>query len=408
MINKIKQFWERFKKWLIAFLVPVAMASISSDQILISQLPKNELLITSKEMLLDYVENDSVIIYSYNSKIEIKDSYGEEVDKRTNNSKTFKFLEQEYIVQEGDTLSEIAKSYGLSNFHLDNNNEIKNLDLICAGDIIKVPEYFKSEFIAGSPQYYEDSNGYWYQIETATTTKNAFDLQTKPNIIDNIFSFFDSKVLATSPEIYYTSAGDGVVYVSGGASWDAAHDATSGTADYGSTGGNAVYVYWQTGGYTDLYRGFFPINTAALPDTADISATTLQVYVTAIYDQDNDANGFVAIVLGSQASVSSLTGADFNNVGSVIGSDEVDLTNMTDDAYNTWTLNSTARENWIIVDGYTKLAMREGHDLNDEHNTDHTSNLIRIRWANYAGTSSDPKLTVTYTVPVSRRFIIIE
>jgi hypothetical protein len=44
-----------------------------------------------------------------------------------------------------------------------------------------------TEIIAGEPQYYRDANGEWWQADYATTTKEAFDAQTRPPLISGLF-----------------------------------------------------------------------------------------------------------------------------------------------------------------------------------------------------------------------------
>ena len=46
----------------------------------------------------------------------------------------------EYLIKEGDTLSEIAAKYGTTVKKLQKLNSIKNIDLIYAGEKLKIPK----------------------------------------------------------------------------------------------------------------------------------------------------------------------------------------------------------------------------------------------------------------------------
>ena len=50
-----------------------------------------------------------------------------------------------------------------------------------------IPNTFVTEIIAGEPQYYLDDNGVWWQAEYGTTTKEAFNAQTRPPLLSGLF-----------------------------------------------------------------------------------------------------------------------------------------------------------------------------------------------------------------------------
>ena len=212
-------------------------------------------------------------------------------------------------------------------------------------------------------------------------------------------------------DTYYSGAGDGEVQGAGNGgtlteNWDNAHDATTGAADYTTNPviGPLVQVKDDA---TYIRRGFVPIDTSGLPDTATISSASLNLYITATTDNDNDGNDFIGVVQTTQASTSSLIGDDYDNCGAVNspteGATRVDITNITVSAYNTWTLNSTGLT-WISLTGYTKLGLREGHDILDDPvpsgGSVYNKNEIDFYTSEQTGTTQDPYLSVTYSTTV--------
>ncbi len=197
---------------------------------------------------------------------------------------------------------------------------------------------------------------------------------------------------------YDSGAGDGYIgqasYVS---TWDTAHNALSATAYPTATTIYARSRHNTTGGGYAIQRLFFPINTAALPQSAIISAATFSLYVGSKADNDNDGDDWLNLVQTTQPSNTTLGNGDFDLCGSVDnpteGATRIDLGDITTGAYNVWTLDATGR-GWIVLDGYTKLGMREGHDCIDSS--------IGTNLNNYIGCSSSeaanqPYLEVTYT-----------
>jgi uncharacterized delta-60 repeat protein len=208
---------------------------------------------------------------------------------------------------------------------------------------------------------------------------------------------------------HYTGAGDGYVQKKNNTNWNTTHDAASGQlADYLDN----KSFFCRTGVRTTynkyvITRGFFPFNTSVLPDTAIISSASLDLYVSAVYTGDNDGEDFVVLTQTSQASTNSLSTADYNQCGSdnnpVEGSARYDLSSdITVNAYNSFVLNETGR-GWISKTGWTKLGIRERHDVLDHPyvGAQDTKNRIHGYWSEQTGTAQDPKLSITYQVGVT-------
>lgn len=202
---------------------------------------------------------------------------------------------------------------------------------------------------------------------------------------------------------YYAGAGDGYVHLEDEPDWDTCHDAATGTG-VAFGGQSDMYVQVNTG-YT-IRRVFLPIDTSALPDDATISAAALYTFVKTKLDNDNDANAWITVVQTSQPDPTQLTTADYDLCGDSIDNptegtaDRKDITAIpvVPDQYINWVLNATGR-GWISKTGYTLLGLREGHDCVDDA-PDGRNNLFGYT-SERAGTSQDPYLSVTYTVPTS-------
>jgi len=216
---------------------------------------------------------------------------------------------------------------------------------------------------------------------------------------------FVPSVKATSPEIYYSGAGDGCSGFGGEdvQTWAACHHATAGEyADY-----TAITViaesYEITGvtGWNVIQRTFLPFNTAALPDTATITAATLSIYVTTTSDGDNDGYDYVSVVQTTQASTSAIVVEDYDQCGAVQtpqkGAADIDITGIGTGAYLAFTLNATGIA-WISLTGWTKLGIREGHDVADHQIAANKDNYVIYSTSEATGTSQDPYLNITYTV----------
>lgn len=168
-------------------------------------------------------------------------------------------------------------------------------------------------------------------------------------------------------------AGDGFVIrtTSSGCdvtTWNNIHGLSSGAATYTSQKNDYVA---STGCNSQarafIHRGFLAFDTSSIPDDAVVTDAVLKLYVHKKFNALDDGNDFIAVVEGRQASATSLVGEDFDMAGSSItdpveGSERMDISAITTGGYNTWTLNS-AGLSWISLTGQTKLALREGHDI---------------------------------------------
>lgn len=146
-----------------------------------------------------------------------------------------------------------------------------------------------------------------------------------------------------------------------------------------------------------LLRTNFPIDTAGLDDGAVISAATFNVKgVAPLVNNDADAQAYLAIVQTSQVSNTSLVIGDFDEWTTTKGSADVTNSTLSTTAYNVFTLNATGL-GWINKTGFTKLGLREGHEI--ENLAVAARNSMACAMSETADTTSDPYLEVTYTIP---------
>ncbi|MFA6215857.1 MAG: hypothetical protein WC768_04795 [Patescibacteria group bacterium] len=343
-------------------------------------LPENNLLKAPKEKIIDYetitAENSNglkkdasaVVKYRYlSAKTVPAETYRglkEDLSKRTDNSQTF------------------LKSTKPISTTLQQNEYI-------------------TKFYTGST--FQKSGKEWHQIETATTTPAAFARQTSLTILDRAKELLGQKVLA---DTFYSGAGDGEVdFVDYDTiySWTIAHDASVGTGAY-YTG----YDYISTGAgegissRTAFYRAFFPFDTSLLPDDAIIASATLNLYIWS-NNLRNDSYGFITVIQTTQDSNLVLATSDYSKCGAISNPTEgVDAANRLSQAgvnlnnYNSFPLNATGIS-WISKTGYTKLGVREGHDVLNIP-TGFPVSYASTYASERTGTSQDPYLDVTYTI----------
>lgn len=235
--------------------------------------------------------------------------------------------------------------------------------------------------------------------------------------------FSTGNVYTDTTTSYYTGAGDGFLRhrvlktpkTASQASWDDTHDAAVATyvIDYTSTtipvldctvyiDSTANWVRW------DLNRTFLPVDTSGIPNGETITEALLKMKINTPGANDfDDGKDYMTVMSTTQASTSEVAGADYNNCGDATddptkGSDDIDNGDITDEQYETWTLNATGI-GWIDDTGFTKIGMRGGHDQEDVKPTDPAKNAWFQNWVKVYGseqggtaTTDDPYLEVTY------------
>ncbi len=282
------------------------------------------------------------------------------------------------------------------------------------------------ESIFYAQKTFEDVNGSWRYIEYGTTTEDVW----KKRPVSYIQKFKEFFVATAHAVDLFSAVGDGQLYsystgVNSGSVWTGARNASSGTADHVS---NAFYV--ATDRYTTdcefgciyeavVYRSFIPFDTSAIPASASVSSASLNLFVTSVTDSNNNGSDYVTISTSTQATHTSLTSTDFNDAGPLTMNDasEVidsgqrkDLTSITTNAYLAFTFNANGiaaikkggqSSTCSATAGITCLSAREGHDTTGTVPTlDTGGNYVSFSSSEATGTSQDPYLSVTYSIPV--------
>lgn len=183
--------------------------------------------------------------------------------------------------------------------------------------------------------------------------------------------------------------------------WSTARGLTTanGTAD--AAGASTILELQQTGGNNYIRRIFHLFDTSGLTSGASISSATYQWYCTTI---NSNTDRGVAVVTTNPASNTNLVQADFNAAGKsrsaldspTEGATRISFASLTTSAYNGNSLNATGLS-WINKTGVSKFGLNEAEFDIDNVDPDNLSYASFIA-ADTAGTSTDPKLVVVYTV----------
>lgn len=192
-------------------------------------------------------------------------------------------------------------------------------------------------------------------------------------------------------------------------SWPSQHATINGKSSEIQEFRSAAYsdIYNSNDGVLGIHRSFLTFDTSALPDDADISSIKLHVHPDYVFNAFDDQYAYMNVLQGFQASLTEVTYDDIEKCGDALvnptkGASDIDLSGITVGEYVAFELNGTGRS-WIDVDGYTKLCLREGHDI-ENIEPFHDGNFWKGTGITYytseaPGTSTDPYLEITYTVP---------
>jgi len=199
-------------------------------------------------------------------------------------------------------------------------------------------------------------------------------------------------------------------YTAGDSSWATMRDATVANSGPNYDGPWLGYITSGSASNTwrELLRMFMTFNTAALTSSALISAATLSLYYISA-DDGSFASCGINIGAATPASNNVLVVEDYDQVADTLFSSTIRY-NAFGAGYNDFAFNASGIAN-ISKTGISRFAAREAnHDMANSPPTwaSLTNDAVQVRYANYAGTSADPKLVITYTVqlPFARAMII--
>lgn len=142
-----------------------------------------------------------------------------------------------------------------------------------------------------------------------------------------------------------------------------------------------------------VYRGVLYFDTSSLPRDAAVSAATLSLYG----KTDASTTNFSITVVSGALLASPPVVADYGDLlGETTSGGTFDTTpGFATNAYNDITLNA-AGQGFITKGGVTKLALRSSLDISATQPAD--DEYVEI-WSSEHGSSFEPLLTVTYTIP---------
>ena len=185
-----------------------------------------------------------------------------------------------------------------------------------------------------------------------------------------------------------------------GESW-AALTGSAGTASFGNnTGLNyATFADWDGSSlWKRLMRPMFLFSTSALPGSAIISAATLSLFGWGTGDTGGN-NPTLTVYGCAPASNTTLGAADYASVSGVAFATGIDLASIDTAGYNVFTFNASGIAA-IVAGGISKFCTRVTADASGIAPSVVAPFNIGVYHADQTGSANDPKLDVTYTIPV--------
>lgn len=199
------------------------------------------------------------------------------------------------------------------------------------------------------------------------------------------------------PQIYLTTyqenptAGAGRCYTNLSGAWATVRALTASNNTDGAFTAGAI----KSGTDHRIFRSFAPFDTSTLTAAAEISAATLDVHRndshTTFYNVDSTS---IHVVTTTQASVSALITDDYDTA-SFTSKGSLAMASTSNSAYNSITISDTSI---ISKTSYTKLGALNSRD---QSNTAPTGE-------NTIGSSTDPRLTITYIASSIKKALGVE
>ncbi len=273
--------------------------------------------------------------------------------------------------------------------------------------------------LVGDVKIYIDNNfvqddGKWHYIEYATTTQQAFDLQTV-SLGKRIVKILISQVTATNINV---GNGDGYVQYYPSTSWSVAHNASNGSAVTTIAEPLELTVAKLTGDNYNIIRNYVPVRTGGTVGSTDnVLAAALYIkegYGTR-YAGCTDAYGYMTVVETTSASSTALALSDYSQIGTTEAIDSGSRIAYADyalDGWNHFNFNSTgigfikkngATSSCGTETGWTCLGLRAGHDNTNNVYCGVTGTYNTFGWHSSDATDSSerPYLMVTLSSPIT-------
>lgn len=207
----------------------------------------------------------------------------------------------------------------------------------------------------------------------------------------------------------YPDAGTGNTTVDGTVSgWDSSTEKTwswlvsaSGKCAYATFDSLSVSATAGETGWYGLSRGIFTFDTSSITSSGTISAAKISLYKRDKLDQNNWQPD-IDIYTSSPASNNNLQASDYSQIGTISQTGNPITYSAWGEGYNDFTFNATGRGN-ISKTGISKFGIRNANydvaNIEPTHPGSVSSFILGAWSSDYTGTTRDPKLVVTYTLP---------
>ena len=426
---KLKTIWQKFKKWIIGFLLGSTVLAAG-----LSGIPQ-DIYNLQFEKIYTLCDLTSPKIVSIDSAIKTFRAKNSDNSLRTLNGNDRAFLKTCEMAKRGTEFAGIYDSpqYGT---RIEIIGEVKAIEIngqpgielfarawrgtqqlgFGADGSVEI-ERFR---IFNPPILVDDPNGTIIREWTDEITKELKQRKLREDPIEAIRQviahnaklvgkdsgkIISGKVGNTTSTFYpdahvESTSHDALIYINPQATWAGAHDAANGSGALDNYAGPDRFVY--AGDDTGLFK---IIRFQTLFDTSPIgsdtvSSATASLYVNTVDNGDNDGDDYIAVVSSNPASNTGAVVGDYSLFGTTAYSNTIDLTSMSTGGYVDWTINATGLAA-INTSGITKFGFREGHDIiNSAYAGAYdTVNSIITYAAEQAGTTKDPKLVVVHTSP---------
>lgn len=171
----------------------------------------------------------------------------------------------------------------------------------------------------------------------------------------------------------------------------------SDTADYMQLESSAT-----SNQYRSFYRSFYLFDTSSIGSGNTVTSGTISLYGSSSIDHFSQS---VCIVSTTPASNTTIVNGDYSNTSTTEqSSTRITLASWSNSGYNDFTLSATGIAS-VSLTSITKFGGKLSGDLDNTAPTWSSSLNARARaiQADTAGTTTDPKLVIVYTLPVSTR-----
>ena len=243
------------------------------------------------------------------------------------------------------------------------------------------------------------TNSYAHVGQTSILPQNPFITSKTDKEIPKNLDELKLNAINTVKSFQSNAYGDGDIFATS-TNWKTVREASSGYAAPLSTTGYAAVQWWGSNNPKEINRMALSFNTSELPDDATVTSAKLKLYVWTLYNAENDGNDFIRVVQNTTTSSTNLIDDDYDQIGILNnptpGASDVDLGAITENSYLNIYLNSTGLS-WINKTGWTKIGLREGHDIMDDPLNAPGGSGIRIYTSNY-DVNYAPYLEVTYAI----------